>query len=249
MPTENSGAADQSPNVNDAPDDSDTEATQNTSERGGLSGIASDLVGSMPDVQPHAIQARRDDRANNATAPDVDGTIFDPAIHAVDDDGKPKKTLLGKFAKKRARDKGVKNSGTPAVSRLGTGKPAQSADDKKAAQEAEARNAGAIAAGAMFTFGMLIGGEEWQPIKDHTTGTDEAAMMAKAFGDYFAAKGMTDIPPGVALCIAIGGYIVPRCFMPKTQTRFQKIKNWIGAKYIKWKARRAGVSVEVEPNE
>lgn len=216
-----------------------------------LSDIASTLASTMPDVQPHAVAARRADMENNSGQTDIVGTVFDPEIHAVDNDGNPKKTLLGKFASKRKRDKKdgeqprkTANPGNVAGSRLGTGTPKV---DEKAQALQQAHIAGQSAAGATIMLGMTLGGEEWKPLVHPETGLNEFDTMSKAYGDYFAAKGMTDIPPGVALTIALFGYILPRFFMPKTQTRVQKVKLWIAAKWIKWRAKKKGIAVDVEP--
>ena len=87
--------------------------------------------------------------------------------------------------------------------------------------------------------GIVAGGAEWQPRVDNSIGLNEAETMTKAWRDYYAAKGIRDIPPGVALTIALAAYTLPRAMMPQTQSRLQRLKNWFAAKYLGWKSRRA----------
>lgn len=212
------------------------------SARESLDHIAATLAASMPDVQPGAVQMERDAKKNISEQVDADGTKFDASIHAADDDGTPKLTLHGRFAKKRARDK--KSATKPAESRLGTG---TTKVDPKAQADLQARAAGTVAARSLIMLGIVLGGDEWQPMRNEEFGLDEAAQLDKAFGEYFAAKGWTDIPPGWALSIAIGGYALPRFFMPKTRSRLQRAKDWVAAKWIKWRAKKNGVNVDVSP--
>jgi hypothetical protein len=84
----------------------------------------------------------------------------------------------------------------------------------------EYRVAAEAACAVTFTVGMTLGGEEWQPSKD------EHATLAQAFEAYFRAKGCVDVPPGVALTIALLSYAGPRFTKPKTQGRLQKLRMW-----------------------
>lgn len=213
--------------------------------------IANDLTGTMPDVQQHAIdQAAVEVNASsvpaaappqNTRASSVPG--FDPAVHAVNADGTPKLRADGSFALKRGRKAGGAVQSKIAKPTAGT----QSAGPSSA--EISARASGVVAARTLMTFGVMLGGDEWQPRKDDSVGLDEAKQMEAAFSDYFIACGYTDIPPGWGLAIVMGAYAMPRFFMPKTKTRVTKIKDWCVAKYVQWKARRAGIKVQVEPRK
>jgi hypothetical protein len=69
-------------------------------------------------------------------------------------------------------------------------------------------------------------------------------MLESAFGDYFEATGKTDIPPGMALTVAIGGYMLPRFTMPKTRSRMGKVKDWFVKKLADRKLRKHGLKAE-----
>ncbi len=86
--------------------------------------------------------------------------------------------------------------------------------------------------------GVIIGGEEFAPMrKEIQPGIviDDMASLTGAFTTYFHAKGITDLPPGVVLAAALLGYIAPRFAMPKTQSRWSKLKGWVASKYAGWK--------------
>lgn len=94
--------------------------------------------------------------------------------------------------------------------------------------------------------GQVVGGEEWAPMHNKAIGLDERAMMHTAFGDYFVASGKTDIPPGAALTFCVLAYAAPRFAMPKTQTRFQKVKSAIVTWWVNRKLRKQGLDVQVQ---
>jgi hypothetical protein len=192
-------------------------------------------VTEKPDVQPHAIEQADAERAA-AVGKDAQGNSYDPNIHAQNPDGSPRKTVRGTYALKRGRKGGKSPTGAaPTQSANGVILPGASAN--MSAKEQESRHAGAAAANLMLAVSVGIGGEEWQPVIDDKTGKNEKLMLEMAFGDYFAAKQWGDLPPGLALCAAVCMYAVPRFGMPKTKTRMQRFKEWLGAKYGAWKGR------------
>jgi hypothetical protein len=103
----------------------------------------------------------------------------------------------------------------------------------------QCRAAGILAAQTLIALGVTVGGEEFKPITDEKTGTNEQDNLTMAFANYFEVKGITDIPAGVALSIAVAGYIVPRFTMPKTQSRFKTFIESIVIKYAVWNNKRA----------
>lgn len=151
---------------------------------------------------------------------DSDGTAFDPAIHATDDSGRPRKTKTGKWAKKRGR------KSTTGYSQTATA---------KTSKDIEAEQAGLATAQVIFTLGVAIGGEEWQPKIDNETGLNEPHHMSQAWAEYYKATGKTDVPPWLTVVIACSCYSLPRLTMPKTQTRMQRFSKWIGGL---WNARK-----------
>jgi hypothetical protein len=116
--------------------------------------------------------------------------------------------------------------------------------DPEAQAKMQARASGKMAANLLMTLGVVAGGEEWQPLKDPQSGLDEKQMLESAFGDYFEATGKTDIPPGMALTVAIGGYMLPRFTMPKTRSRMGKVKDWFVKKLADRKLRKHGLKAE-----
>lgn len=219
-----------------------------------LAAIGSDLANSMPDVQEHAVQQARKEQESAETAPtDKNGDAFDPAVHVTGPDGKGTLTVRGTWAQKRGR-KGASPpnapaSSTPSRSVLGgpAAPPSPQAlqQQQQAVQIAQARAAGVAAAEMLFMAGRMFGGDEWAPMENKSLGLDERAMMHQAFGDYFVATGRTDIPPGAALSFCFIGYVGPRLFMPKTQSRMQKVKSVIVTWWVNRKMRKAGLVQEV----
>jgi hypothetical protein len=195
--------------------------------------IAAELVGEKPGVSEHAITAHAARTEANA-GKDVGGSSFNPAIHAVNADGSPRKTTTGRFALKRGKKAGTVEA--PKASPKGIVIPG--ATPGAGAKEQEARAGGAGAANLLLMVSVAIGGQEWQPIKDDKTGRDEKLMLETAFGDFFVAQGWQDLPPGWALVAACGMYALPRFAMPQTRTRMQRVKEWAFGKIGRWKARR-----------
>lgn len=206
-----------------------------------LESIATTLIGEQPEVQPHAIaQAEAETAAN--VGKDAKGNGFNPSIHAVNADGTPRKTVGGAYALKRG-----KKSAT-AQSSAGATKPANSANSTgivipgqtsgMSAKEQASRTGGMQAANLFLMTAVMVGGEEFHPRKDDKIGLDEKVMLETLFGDFFAAKQWEDLPPGLALAAGCAMFILPRFAMPKTQTRMQKIRGWMGAKIGRWKANR-----------
>jgi len=217
--------------------------------------LATTLATSMPDVQEHAVaQAAREQQATESAQTDKSGALFDPAIHVAGADGKPTITVRGTFALKRGRKSPSASAAPSAPSARNSmlGGPAAPPSpqamqmQQQQAQEAQSRAAGVAAAELLFMCGRMIGGEEWEPMQNKAVGLDERTMMHGAFGDYFVASGVKDIPPGAALTFCICAYIAPRFAMPKTQTRYQKVKGAIVTWWVNRKLRKQGLEVQVQ---
>lgn len=158
---------------------------------------------------------------------DSKGTLFDPAIHAVNRDGDPSVTSLGKFRRKKG---------------LSVLTESVALTDVK--ERAAARAAGQLAADLMIHSAIMLGGPEWNP-----RGTKDAELTAiefnehenlrRAFADYFEAKGISDFPPGVGLSIAVSGYMVPRFAGGKeTRSRVAKVRDWFKGKFANIRKRK-----------
>lgn len=158
---------------------------------------------------------------------------FDPAIHAVDAEGNPKKKGDGSFAKKRGRKAGQttttprpsvpvssalppKNAPAPGPAGStveGAALPGQEPD--KISNEAAAK----MASNLVFNAGVMVFGRELGA----PANKDEANGMKIAFKDYFDARGTPDIPPEIGLLIAVGGYALPRL---QHETMADKVAKW-----------------------
>lgn len=208
-----------------------------------LASLTGDLIESMPDVQEHAVAAHFEEQnailAENASARDKRGDLFDPEQHAAESDGSPKLTANGYFAKKRGR----KNGSTLGVESKPT------VDQLGAQKQIKQRHAGLAAANAIIMLGVVVGGDEFKPIKSAEHGIDEKQNLENAFGDYFVAKDMDDIPAGVALSIALIGYLAPRFTMPKTQKRASGFINWVKVKIANRKLKKHGMQVKAEKSK
>src|SRR3989304_2676798 len=169
---------------------------------------------------------------------DSDGENFNPAIHAANANGDPILTLKGRFRKRVGR-KPI--NARPALNIPGS--TTQNYDDyPEAAPQPPSNSAAAQAAAEIYIqTGVAIFGHEWLPDE----GARERDNLVSAFNVYLGAKGITDIPPGVALFIAMFGYAAPRLYLPKTQTKIQRFTLWCRLKIGALKLKRS----PVQPNE
>ena len=196
-------------------------------------GLPEGFAMQMPEVQEHAI-AQHNAESQKAESEAQESPGFDPAIHLTGADGKPVKTKTGKFRKKPGRPA----SNGKAASTVYKAESAEKSPE--ALKREQAHQTGKFAAGALIQLGVTIGGDEWMPTTVQTEGgpISEQAGLEYAFGNYFESQGLTDIPPGIALAIAVGGYALPRFTKPKTKSQLGKLKDFIGSKYLAWRSRR-----------
>jgi hypothetical protein len=206
-----------------------------------LDAIADDLTNSMPEVQQHAIEQEslneKEKLAQYSHLTDVDGNSFDPSIHKTNKAGEPTTSTKGKLIKKAGR----KASPQKTSSFVG-GQGAQ--QSQREVQNGQARASGIMTANLLLQVGIVMGGEEWYPQTDEASGLNEKSMLENAFADYFQATGKTDIPPNIALIVAVGAYVLPRFTMPKTKTRVQSLFGGIKKWFINRKLRKHGLKAE-----
>lgn len=138
---------------------------------------------------------------NNAGLRDSSGNVFDPNIHAVDKDGKVVVTKTGKF-RKRHRSKIEEPS--PQIRQV------QSANEL-----------GQATANLIFAASITVFGEVMTPLKNDDV--DEPLEMKSAFAAYYQATGKTDLPPGIALLVTIGGYYARRVNHPTFRSRVKSV--------------------------
>lgn len=227
-------------------------APSNGGSSANLETIANKLSSEMPEVQEHAIEQEKlnesDKLAQYSHLKDSDGNGFDPAVHKTNKAGEPTLSTKGKLIKKPGRKPGVSSAPGSQKSHVGgAGATSTPGDDKKAQERMQARASGTMAANLILQIGIVAGGEEWHPRIDEQTGLNEKLMLENSFADYFEATGKTDIPPGMALTVAIGAYALPRFTMPKTQSRLAKLKMGLKQWWINRKLKKHGL--KAEPND
>jgi len=137
------------------------------------------------------------------SAPDSSGAVFDPSLHQLGKDGSPVITKKGLFKKRR-----------------GTGTKSKIADMTPPDSMANFQACGSTSAEIIFIACQGIGGPDWTP-RD-----EERAYMTEAFTQYYTAKDVQDLPPGVILATALISYGAPRFVMPTTQGRFKRAVAW-----------------------
>jgi len=183
----------------------------------GIEDISNEMVKNAPDVSEHVIndtETEEHEEQFTSVTRDSEGTVFNSEIHSTDENGRPTYKADGTFKKKRGRKK---------VLGIESPKQAQQIADQKISVVDQ----GVMMANLIFLAGIAVGGEEFAPRVDPSTGTDEKLLMTKACSDFLAAKNLDDIPPGWLLLATIGMYAAPRMAMPKTQTRLQRLGKWI----------------------
>lgn len=188
---------------------------------------ASDMPGVSPGISDLIEQTKNDPPPTPfSNSQIVDG--FDPAIHESDELGRPIKNIDGSLRRKRGRKSGVNytSAGSAQIEPV----DADQMKRKAAAQAATALLVGTTTA---------VFGTEWMPIADKKTGIDERANLAAAFESYFEVAGTVDLPPSLALCVAVAAYAVPRFSMPQTQEKARGLFGWFRAKIDERKERKA----------
>lgn len=210
-----------------------------------LSGIANQLAESAPNVSEHVIASHKEKQASVPV--DVDNQPFDSSIHSCDAQGNGIKTATGKWRRKRGAGKSTAKASTLNAQEVSSG--------PSAAQQAATATGIACAQMTIGTCTMIFGAE-WQArvIKSESGEVmlDEESYMSKCYADYCAAKGIKDIPPGVALAMSLIAYAAPRFAQPETQEKAGTIREWFACKVASWKVKRelkkrgmVGVSVKV----
>lgn len=154
---------------------------------------------------------------------------FDPAIHAVNPDGTPKMRADGSgFALRRGRKKG--DSPGQSVNRARESAPIAT---EAGAAPVDPQLIAAAYWSAALSVAVGVFGDEWLPESQA-----ENKQMVGTLAAYLEATGKTDIPPGLALSLAVVGYGFKR-YQKKASTydkvRFigMKIRDWISARLKK----------------
>jgi hypothetical protein len=144
---------------------------------------------------------------------------FDPATHAVNPDGTPKRNADGSLAKKRGR-KPLQAGETP------PGSVSTKPITRKPTVDTSGVTAMAIVS-AIETIATNMVGEEWV-MADH-----EKNMQTDAWATYLKANNLQDLPPGIALCFVTLVYAAPRFKNPNTKSKFKAIFGGLVPR-VKW---------------
>lgn len=195
--------------------------------------IAEDTIRSMPDPSPIADekqQAEQTTGQSQQSSPVIEpirtgpiirdslGGIFDPSIHV----DPSKRNNDGSFRKKRGR------------------KPGSSlADIPKNTREASIA-AGKATAETIFLVCTLTMGPDWKPLVDTAKGIDERSIVADAWGNYYAAVGITTIPPWLELSVVMASYALPRLTTDESKSRLGKFTVWIMGQFSSVKKKVVG---------
>lgn len=152
---------------------------------------------------------------------------FDPAIHAVNEDGTPKRKASGAYALKRGR-----KAGTSAASALppknaaanpAVGEPGSQSEPVTINPDEAARQS----ANLVINASVWILGEEIGKPQDKS----EAEGLKLSFKNYYEARGVPNIPPEIGLFLAIGSYIGPRMMHEKSRSKMEMIGIWFKSKF------------------
>lgn len=148
---------------------------------------------------------------------------FDPSIHAINDDGTPKKKTDGSYALKRGRKANSAASALPpknAPQNVGVGVRAENSVTISA-DEAARQSANLVINVAVWTLGEEVG----KPIDKA-----EADGLKLSFKNYYDVRGVPNIPPEIGLILALGSYMGPRLMHEKSQSKMDKVKLWLASK-------------------
>lgn len=150
---------------------------------------------------------------------------FDPAVHAVNPDGTPRKKSDGGFAMKRGRKPGqtAAPAGAPATAATPRFDPGPAKSPKAARQAGVVTNT--MAAKYIFaatTSGLAqVLGPEWLPESQ-----EEADGMRAVIKDYFDAHGQVQISPETMLLFSVIGYSAPRVTHENTRGKIARAFEW-----------------------
>jgi hypothetical protein len=206
-----------------------------------LSDVADTVVSEIPEPQQHAIDQAIADNAKESGGETVSGDVgeldalgvpWNREYHATGKDGKGVKTAKGTWRRRRGLGGSASHVATP------TSKAATAAPVGPTQHELACRQGGMMAARLLVHVSMGIGGPEFAPRMIEGPGgmvINEMQTLEVAFGDYFLAKDIEDLPPGWALCGALAFYYLPRFQMPQTKEKARGFAAWLKGKWADWR--------------
>lgn len=151
---------------------------------------------------------------------DEKGRPYDPAIH----ESPMRMNKSGFIAAKRGGAGISKKTGKPIESRVDTS--TTSAVSTTLQPDAKIETSATTCAGLFFIGAMTVGGDDLAPDE----AKNEKDIVKGYFADYFKASGVVDIPPGIALAVGLGMYVVNKwnkpTFVARRLTMLEKAKRW-----------------------
>lgn len=222
---------------NETPENSDENEALQVAQTGddNTEEFAAELVAEMPEPNPDFPKPETEAKpeAKPGAILDSENTPLDPSLHVTDKDGNGVKTSKGKWRLKPGRKGGASPTRPSIVN--GTGQESQ----HKETPEIQAQNyavTGAVLASCFVNTCVAVGGPDFMPVEKTPEGLNEREFLHQSFTEFAKAKQMEDLPPGWALLGAMALYITPRLYMPKTQSRFERLWNGAKAWWFKRKA-------------
>lgn len=107
------------------------------------------------------------------------------------------------------------------------GKKKRTRSSKNSA-ESGTKAAATTAAFATFTLGQVIAGVDGKPDKE----SNEENNMINAYEIYLKSKDITDVPPGLSLCIVLLAYGIRIIKVQRTQSKIEKIKDFFKGMFV-----------------
>ena len=185
--------------------------------------ILNDVADHMSEVSPDINHvANPAGSAENTGLVDKDGRAFDATLHETDLAGNPVISKgNGMLKLKRGRKAASQQQQPP------ENEPESSPEPVKEVQ------VGFIAAHAFCSVATMLFGDEWRP--EVSKDINELDYLTESFAVYFKSQDMDDIPPGIALTIALSMYSLKRFGKPVTQSKISKLKSWALLRFFKLK--------------
>lgn len=189
-----------------------------------LSDIVSDIVDHEPKVNETIVaELTKKDTDNGAdlfggnvsenTTESSSGNnnpnVFDPTIHAVDDNGNPKRKLDGTYAKKRGRKPGQTDNGSAKPSSSGSNTVTEP-------KTVNYKGTAKVLCGMVFGGLEGVFGAAWKPSDGERSSIEDATET------YCQSKEIGDLPPGILLLMVVGMYALPRLNDDGTKERLRK---------------------------
>jgi len=150
---------------------------------------------------------------------------FDPAIHAVDTEGKPRRKADGSYALKRGRKASTAGDALPPKNAPASNVVGDSVTPSQIARisldEAARQSANLVVNVAVWTLGAEVG---------MPADKAEADGLKLTFRNYYESRGVPNFPPELGLLIGLASYIGPRLAHEKSQPKLQGAMLWMKSK-------------------